>query len=316
MSSLERGKTAGMSLSNSPKQSTLLHDGKADNQRLERARGVLRAIVRSKKATAGLIMVGLMVLAGLCAPLLTPYDPADMRAAKIFEEPSWQHPLGADEFGRDIFSRTLYGIRISLSVSLTVATLSIFFGVLLGMLAGYREGHIGSAIMALADFLFSLPTVLLALVAATILKPGLITVVIALSIVYTPQFLRLMRGATLKVSQQEFVQAARAVGVGQRRIILRHLLPNVISLLAVQTALVLSFVILDEAALSFIGVGTQPPTPSWGIMLREGMKNLYRAQHLSLFPGIAVTYAVLAFNLLGDGLQDIFDPHLSRTKKA
>lgn len=305
-----------MSLTKLTGQRRLLYHARADDHRKEQLRSVVQAIVRSKKATVGLIMVGLLVLAGILAPLLTPFDPADMRAAKIFEYPSWRHPLGADEFGRDIFSRTLYGIRISLSVSLTVAALSILVGVPLGMLAGYKGGHIGSAIMALADFLFSLPTVLLALVAATILKPGLITVVVALSIVYVPQFLRLMRGATLKVSQQEFVEAAHAVGVGHFRIVFRHLLPNVISLLAVQTALVLSFVILDEAALSFIGVGTQPPTPSWGIMLREGLKNLYRAQHLSLFPGIAVTYAVLAFNLLGDGLQDVFDPRLSRTKKA
>lgn len=283
---------------------------------LEQLRSAARAVVRSKKATTGLTLVGLMVLAAALAPVLTAYDPADMRAGDIFAEPSWRHPLGVDEFGRDILSRTLYGTRISLSVSLTVAALSMLFGVPLGILAGYAEGHIGSAIMALADFMFSLPTVLLALVAAAILKPGLVTVVIALSIVYTPQFLRLMRGATLKVSQQEFVLAAQAVGASRWRIVFRHLLPNVVSLLAVQTALVMSFVILDEAALSFIGVGTQPPTPSWGIMLREGMKNLYRAEHLSLFPGIAVTYAVLAFNLLGDGLQDVFDPHLSRTKNV
>jgi peptide/nickel transport system permease protein len=305
-----------MSLTKTTGQRRLLRHVRVDRQRSEQLRGVVQAIVRSKKATIGLIMVGLMVLAAILAPVLTPFDPADMRAAKMFEYPSWQHPLGADEFGRDIASRTLYGIRISLSVSLIVAALSMLFGVPLGMLAGYKGGYLGSAVMALADFLFSLPTVLLALVAATILKPGLMTIVVALSIVYTPQFLRLMRGAVMKVSQQEFVDAARAVGVGHFRIIFRHLLPNVISLLVVQTALVLSFVILDEAALSFIGVGTQPPTPSWGIMLREGLKNLYRAQHLSLFPGIAVTYAVLAFNLLGDGLQDVFDPRLSRTKKA
>ncbi len=284
-------------------------------QVLAKMRSAGRDLERSKKASLGMLMVAVLVLAAVGAPLFTSYDPADMRASTPFEQPNPAHPLGADEFGRDILSRTIYGIRVSFSVSIVVAVLSLLLGVPLGMLAGYQEGRLGSAIMALADFLFALPTVLLALVAATILKPGLQTVVVALSIVYTPQFLRLMRGTTLQAARQEYVEAARAIGASQTRIIYRHVLPNTIAPLIVQTALVLSFVILDEAALSFIGVGTQPPTPSWGLMLREGVKNLYRAQHLSLFPGIAITFAVLAFNLLGDGLQDVLNPRLKRVRQ-
>lgn len=281
-------------------------------QIVQQARSGWRVLARSRKASVGLVMLLILVSVGLAAPLLTPYEPSDMRAAPMFAMPSLAHPLGGDEFGRDLLSRTMYGIRVSLSVSLVVAFLSMLLGVPLGMLAGYTAGKLSALIMGLADFLFALPTVLLALLAAAILKPGLETVVIALSIVYIPQFLRVMRGAALQAIQQEYVLAARSVGASHTRIIFKHLLPNTVTPLLVQSALVLSFVILDEAALSFIGVGTQPPTPSWGLMLREGMKNLYRAEHLSLFPGIAITFAVLAFNLLGDGLQDMLDPHLRR----
>ncbi|MFM9108581.1 MAG: ABC transporter permease, partial [Chloroflexota bacterium] len=204
----------------------------------------------------------------------------------------------------------LYGTRLSLGVAFIVTVISASLGCALGLAAGFLGGRTDSVIGSLTDLLFGVPTVLLALFTATIIGPGLQTVLVALSIVYVPQFARVLRGAAISVSGLEYVTAARALGASQSRIAIRHVLPNCLSPMIVQISVVMSLVILDEAALSFIGVGTQPPTPSWGLIIRQGLDYISRSAYPAVIAGDAISIAVLAFNLLADGLRDFLDPRL------
>jgi peptide/nickel transport system permease protein len=253
-------------------------------------------------------MVVSVAFLAAAAPLLTRYTPDDMRAGPLFQSPTAGYPFGTDRFGRDVLTRTLYGARISFQISLQVCALAFLFGVPAGLLAGFRGGILDHLLMRLADLLFTLPSVLMALFIAAIIGPGISTVRIALTVVYMPQFLRLSRGAALGVSGREFVTAARSIGARELRIIARHILPNAAAPIMVLTALIMSAAVLSEAALSYLGVGVPPPTPSWGVMLKEGVEQMYGAPYLPIFPGLAVTYLVLGLNLLGDGLRDILDP--------
>jgi len=254
--------------------------------RLAKAFGRLR---HNKKAFVGLLMFISVIFVAVFASLLTPYTPDDMRAGPLFERPCRTHLFGTDRFGRDGFCRTIFGARISLG--------------------SFRGGLLDNFLMRLADLLFTLPSVLMALFIAAIIGPGTATVRIALTIVYMPQFLRLSRASAMGTANREFVTAARSVGVKEFRIITRHILPNCAAPLMIQTALVMSYAILAEAALSYLGVGVPPPTPSWGVMLREGVEQMYSAPYLAIFPGLAVTFLVLSLNLLGDGLRDLLDPY-------
>lgn len=267
---------------------------------------MLQRFYRSKKFQIASAMLLILVTLGIIAPIVSPYDYKQMRAGKLFEPPSRAHPLGTDEYGRDILARILFGIRFSLSTATAIALLAMVIGTVLGTISGYYRGFIDSFLSSVADILFSLPTVLWALIAMLILGPGLRTAIAALTFTYIPQFLRLARSCTLAVSVREFVQAAKAIGAGNRRIISRHIFPNIIVPLLVQLALSMSLAIIDESVLSFVGLGAQPPTPSWGLMIRTGLEYLNRAQHLAVVPGLAIVYVVLAFNLLSDGLQEAF----------
>ena len=264
---------------------------------------------RNKKAFLGLLMLLSVVFVAVFAPLLTPHTPEDMRAGLPFERPCRAHPLGTDRFGRDVFCRTIFGARISLGISLQVCALAFLLAVPLGLLAGYRGGLLDNFLMRMADLIFTLPSVLMALFIAAIVGPGVMTVRVALTVVNIPAFLRLSRATAMGMASREFVTAARSIGVREFRIIARHILPNCAAPLMVQTALVMSYAILAEAALSYLAVGVPPPTPSWGVMLREGVEQMYSSPYLALFPGLAVTYLVLSLNLLGDGLRDFFDPY-------
>ena len=271
---------------------------------------IWRQYRRNKKAVFGIVAVAVLVLIAVFGPLLMTYDYAEHQVCPRFSTPIIGHPLGCDGFGRDILSRTVTGSRISLSVAAVVALLSVTIGSALGAVSGYVHGWLDTAIMGTTDVLFSIPSVLLALMVAAIIGPGLNTVVLALSVVYVPQFIRLMRGTVWSVSEMQFVEAAVCIGASRSRIVVRHILPSCMAPLLVQTTLVMSYVILDEAALSFLGLGTMPPMPSWGLMLREGVQYLFRAPHLALIPGAAISVVVLTFNLWGDGMRDVLDPFM------
>ncbi len=257
--------------------------------------------------TGGSIVLLLGVLAAFGAAL-APYDPLAMDFTARFAPPSLTHPFGTDDFGRDLFSRVLYGARVSVQVAFIAVGISGVVGVTLGVTAGYLSGWVDEVIMRLMDVIFAFPAVLLAITVMAILGRGVENAMIAIAIVYAPIFARVTRGAVISVRDREFVTAARALGQGHVRIMFMHVLPNALGPIIVQTSLSLAFAILAEAALSFFGLGTQPPDPSWGRMLSEGRGFLGQAPWMGIFPGLAIMVSVLGFNLLGDGLRDVLDP--------
>jgi peptide/nickel transport system permease protein len=256
----------------------------------------------------GAALVVLTVIGAVIAPWAAPYDPARQELALRLERPSVAHPFGLDELGRDIFSRVLSGARISLFVGLTVVGISSVLGVLLGSIAGYFGGWLDDAISRTIDVLLAFPGILLAIALVAVLGPSLSNVVMALSVIGWVGYARLVRGQVLKVRELEFVQAARALGAGTTRILLRHVVPTTMPAVMVQATLGMAGAILAEASLSFLGLGVQPPTPSWGTMLNGGRLHLLDAPHLTVFPGAAIAALVLGFNFLGDGLRDALDP--------
>ena len=259
-------------------------------------------------ATAGLAIVGLFVLAAAAADWLPLRNPLAMVPPARMAGPSWTMPFGADAFGRDLLSRTVYGARLSLSVAAESVGIALAAGSLLGLLSGYAGGRTDQALMRLMDVFFSFPAILLALGIVAALGPSPSNVVIAIAVVYTPIFARVVRGPVLALKEREFVEATRALGAGAVFIVGRHIVPNLTSVLAVQTSIALSWAVLTEASLSFLGLSAQPPAPSWGTMLNEGRQALELAPHMAIFPGLAIMLAVLGFNLLGDGLRDWLDP--------
>lgn len=273
----------------------------------------LRRFVRHRLAMVGFTIVAALVVVGLFGRALAPYDPLGMDFGALFAPPSWTHPFGTDEFGRDIFSRVLYGARVSLQVAFIAVGISGTAGVLLGLTAGFLGGWIDELIMRFMDILFAFPAVLLAITIMAILGRGVGNAMIAIAIVYVPIFARVTRGAVISVRGREYVTAARALGKSPFGIMLRHVLPNALGPIIVQTSLSLAFAILAEAALSFFGLGTQPPDPSWGRMLSEGRGFLRQAPWMGIFPGLAIMVSVMGFNFLGDGLRDLLDPRSSRS---
>ena len=253
-------------------------------------------------------IVGLAVLLAIAGPLLTPYDPASQALALRLEGPTGAHLFGLDELGRDIFARVLAGARISLLVGLVVVSISATAGVCLGAVAGYFGGRIDEIISRVTDILLAFPGLLLAIALVAVLGPSLTNVVLALSLIGWVGYARLVRGQVLRARELEFVQAARALGAPTPRILLRHVIPTTLPAVTVQATLGMGAAILAEAALSFLGLGVQPPTPSWGTMLNGGRAHLLDAPHLTIFPGLAIALLVLGFNFLGDGLRDALDP--------
>jgi len=272
-----------------------------------------RRFARHRLAVLGSVIIALLVVVGIFGRALAPYDPLGMDFGALFAPPSLAHLFGTDEFGRDIFSRVLYGARISLQVAFIAVGISGTAGVMLGLLAGFLGGWIDETIMRFMDVLFAFPAVLLAITIMAILGRGVGNAMVAIAIVYVPIFARVTRGAVISVRGREYVTAARALGKGQLGIMLRHVLPNALGPIIVQTSLSLAFAILAEAALSFFGLGTQPPDPSWGRMLSEGRGFLRQAPWMGIFPGLAIMLSVMGFNFLGDGLRDLLDPRSSRS---
>lgn len=264
----------------------------------------------NKLAVSGSVILLFFILMAAFAPVLTPYDPFYMDPAAALTGPSPAHLLGTDNMGRDILSRIIYGSRISLKVSLVSVAIATTAGVILGVAAGYFGKAADAVISRVLEVMLSFPEVLLALLIMSILGSSLNNIMLAIGIVYTPIFARIARGAVLSVKDSLYVEAARSIGVKDVTIILRHILPNILSPVLVQVTLSLAFAILSEAALSFLGIGVEPDIPSWGIMLNNGKAWIEIAWWVGVFPGIAIALAVLGFNILGDGLRDVLDPRL------
>jgi peptide/nickel transport system permease protein len=268
----------------------------------------LKQLLRNFAFTAGFLLTLLLVIGALAAPLLAPHDPNMQDTARRLEAPSQGHPLGLDDLGRDVLSRIVYGARVSLRVGFSVVLLASLIGVTLGAMAGYFGGAIDVLVMRTCDILLSFPGILLAIALVAVLGPSLNNVIMALVITAWVGYARLVRGQVLKVREMEYVTAAKAMGARSPRVIILHVLPNVINPVIVMATLGLAGAILSEAALSFLGLGVQPPTPSWGAMLTAGRRYLGLANHLAIFPGAAIMLAVMGLNFLGDGLIDALDP--------
>ena len=272
---------------------------------------LFQRLLRNRSGAVGLVLVTLYLVVGLLGWIgVTPYPALEQHARDRLKPPSATYVMGTDLFGRDIASRIMGGAANSLRVALLSVTLATTLGTLLGTLSGYFGGTFDIIVMRIMDVFFALPALLLALVVVSVLGPGMNNTVLAIGTVYTPIFARGARGPVLAVKQMEFVQAARCVGAGNGRILYRHVLPNTLAPLIVQVSLALSWSLLTEAGLSFLGLGTQPPLPSWGVMLSESRGIAEMAPWLMLFPALAIMLGVLGFNLLGDGLRDVLDPRL------
>lgn len=271
---------------------------------------ILRTALKNRLVLCGALIVLLLVVLALCANILAPYDPTEMRVTDALKGPSSAHWFGTDRYGRDVLSRTIHGSRIALGVALSSMGMAFFVGSGLGLVAGFVGGWTDLAIGRVMDILFSFPTLVLAVAISAMLGPGLNNAVVAIAVVYAPLFCRVARGPVMAERAREHVAAAIALGAGSGRVMFRHILPNILAPLIVQGSIALAFAILTEASLSYVGLGTQPPDPSWGTMLNEGRTYLETAPWMSIFPGLAIMLAVFGFNLMGDGLRDMLDPKL------
>ena len=278
-----------------------------------RARGLaafLARAVQTRGAGFGLVVVAAVLLVAVGADLIAPYNPNQPQGAGVLAAPGFPHWLGTDQLGRDVLSRIIYGTRTSVQAGVVSVGFAMFVGGSIGLLAGYYGGWMDDVLTLVVDALWSFPTLVLALAVAASLGPGLTNAMLAIGIVFTPVFARLVRGQTLSVRERDFVMAARAIGARPGRIMLRHIWPNVTAPIIVQTSLLVASAIVVEAALSFLGLGIEPPTSSWGSMLKVGYQYMQQAPWLSFAPGVAIFVTVLAFNLLGDGLRRALDPRL------
>jgi peptide/nickel transport system permease protein len=267
-------------------------------------------ILREPLNVLALTLIALFALGAIFAPLVAPYDPLAQDLASRLQPPSAAHWLGTDQLGRDILSRLLYGSRISLVIGVVVVGLAGIFGTAVGLVAGYAGGLADEALMRLTEVFLAFPPLILAMAIAGALGPSLTNAIIAIAAVTWAVYARLARGQVLSLRPREFVEAARSIGASRTRILLRHLLPNAVAPLLIQASFDMGSAIISAAGLSFIGFGAQPPTPEWGVMISEGRNFISTQPWLSLFPGLAILFAVGAFNLLGDGLRDVLDPRL------
>ena len=269
----------------------------------------LRSLLGTPVAVIGAVLVGVVVVVALTAPLLSPYHPS-AQIAKPLLPPVAQHPLGTDEFGRDELSRLIWGARVSLYVGGLAVLIALGLGATAGVLAGFFGGWLDDVIMRIMDVVLSLPALVLAIAITSVLGPTLTNAMLAIGLVYAPTFARVARGPTLTIVRVPFIEAARSIGASSARIIGRHVLPNVAAPILVQTTVSFSTAILTEAALSFLGLGTQPPTASWGLMLSAARQYMLLDPWIAVLPGSAIALTVLGLNLLGDGLRDLLDPQL------
>ncbi|MFZ2649632.1 MAG: ABC transporter permease [Burkholderiaceae bacterium] len=278
------------------------------------APGSLQRMRRHRSFMLGGSLVALLVASAALSLLWTPYPASDLDIPNKLAAPGAAHWLGTDSLGRDIVSLLLVGARASIAVGVIAVGIGFTFGVGLGLLAAARRGWVEEAVMRLADFSFAFPALLTAIMLTAIYGPGLLTAIVAIGIFNIPVFARITRAAANSIWAREFVLAARACGKGPMRITFEHVLPNIASLLIVQATIQFAVAILAEAALSYLGLGTQPPTPSWGRMLNEAQTLLFQAPQLALWPGLAIALSVLGLNLMGDGLRDLLDPRLARQR--
>ncbi|TMC78005.1 MAG: ABC transporter permease [Chloroflexi bacterium] len=262
---------------------------------------------------AALALIGAFAICAVLAPIVAPYDPLAQALGSRLEPPSPEHWLGTDQLGRDIASRLVYGARISLVIGIVVVALAGVFGTLVGLVAGYAGGLVDETLMRVTEVFLAFPPLILAMAIAGALGPSLTNAIIAIAAVTWAIYARLTRGQILSLRRREFVEAARAIGASRARILARHLLPNALAPLLIQASFDMGSAIISAAGLSFIGFGAQPPTPEWGVMISEGRNFISTQPWLSLFPGLAILFAVGSFNLLGDGLRDLFDPRLRRS---
>ncbi len=295
---VEEGSTQKKSLKKSPKIERWIH--------------VYKQLKKNKMAVVGAWIIAFYFLVALLAPFIAPYDPLQVDLVNKLQTPSWDHWMGTDDKGRDILSRVIYGSQLSLAVGSVSVLIGAFFGVMLGLIAGYYGKMIDTVIMRFIDILLAFPGILLALAIISALGPSLINVMIAVGIFSVPTFARIVRGSMLGEKKKEYVDAIRALGASDFHIIVVHILPNIFSPIIVQGTLRLATAILTAAGLSFLGMGAQPPSPEWGAMLSGGRNFLWTAPHIATFPGLAIAFIVLGLNLFGDGLRDALDP---RSKK-
>lgn len=272
-----------------------------------------REFTRNRAATAGLVAMTILVVLSLLAPVISPYVPITINLREKLKPPSWEHYLGTDYFGRDVFSRLLYGGRISLTVGLLVVTFAVLIGVPIGLTAGFFGGRVDNILMRLMDAFLSFPPLLLAVAIVGILGPDIQNVMLALGIVRVPVFARIVRGSTLSVREEVYIKAAKSIGVHPLRIAISHILRNIVSSIVVQITVNFAAAIIAEASLSFLGLGSQPPDPSWGRDLNEARRYIQDAPWLLFGPVVTIMIAVLSVNYIGDGLRDALDPRSWRT---
>ncbi|MDR7544238.1 MAG: ABC transporter permease [Armatimonadota bacterium] len=273
-------------------------------------RDAFRRLRRSKGATVGGVVLAVLVAAAVAAPLLTPYEPTTPNPQDRQQAPSLRHPLGTDVLGRDLYTRILYGARISLQTGLVSVTIAVLVGVPMGLISGFYGGLADRLLMRLVDLMLTFPGILLALVVIAILGPGLFHAMLAVGISSSPTYARVVRATVLAARGQTYVEAARAIGCRNVRIVIRHILPNTVAPIIVLGTLGVAGAIISAAALSYLGLGVRPPEPEWGALLSEGRNYLRVAWWMTTFPGLAIMTAVLSINLLGDGLRDALDPRL------
>lgn len=271
---------------------------------------IVQQLKEDKLAVTGAMIILFLMIIVILAPYITPYDPIELDLENRLASPDRNHLMGTDNLGRDVLSRIICGARVSLGMAAVVVVIVMLLGIAMGTTAGYFGGVIDGIIMRLVDVLLAFPNIILALVIAGILGPSLTNVMIALAVVWWVSYARIIRGSVLSVKEKEFVEAARAMGCTDSYIAIRHILPNVLSPVIVLATLDMGNIILSIAALSFLGLGAQPPMPEWGTMLNEGKPFMETAPHLMIFPGLMIMITVLAFNFLGDGLRDALDPRM------
>jgi peptide/nickel transport system permease protein len=289
---------------------TVIAENPSNEPRANRA--FWRGFMASPSAVTGLVLVVLVIAAAVFASLVAPFDPVKYNPIDRLQGPSLKHVLGTDLYGRDTFSRVIFGARVSLSVSAIAVTMALIVGGGLGALSGFRLGWFDTLVMRLTDVLLAFPAILLAIALLAFLGGGFWNLTLAIAIVYSAPFARVARAAVLRVREDAFVEASRALGASNPRVLWRHILPNAFAPMLIEVTLRLAYAILSEASLSYLGLGTPPPAPAWGQMIADGRRTLELAPWASIGPGLAIMITVLGFNLLGDGLRDVLDPRLRK----
>ena len=273
-------------------------------------RDAVKRFCKNKTAVVALCVLVLMALAAIFADVLTPYGPYDSELSQVKVGPSWAHPFGCDENGRDILTRILYGARISLSVGIISVLISTIIGSAIGLISAYYGGKVDAILSRLMEMIQSFPSILLAIIFMSVFGRGIENAVIAIAVVSIPGPARIIRSSALSAKENDYVTSARAIGCSDARIMFKHILPNILAPIIVNATMSVSGAILSLASLGFLGLGVQPPTAEWGYMLSSGRNSIFSANHIITFPGIAIALTVLSFNLLGDGLRDALDPRL------